>query len=96
VVFGVIDLHFDAYIFKRGLRGFGQQRQLLAGRVGQPADSQFDAVFLADTVAIGINPAGILQDLLGSSGIVGNGVDALPEGKAVWERADSGVALAFQ
>ena len=96
VVFGVIDLHFDPYILERSLRGLGQQRQFLTGRIGQPADGQLDAVFLADTVAIGINPAGILQDFLCLSGIIGNRVDSPSKGKAFGERAGSGVAVAFQ
>ena len=90
VILRTVDLDLDADLLERSLRGLGQQRQLLTGRVGQPADGQLLSVLLADAVAVRIDPAGLLQNGLGLRGIIGDRIDALAEGKAVGEGAGRG------
>ena len=91
VILRTVDLDLDADLLERSLRGLGQQRQLLTGRVGQPADGQLLSVLLADAVAVRIDPAGLLQNGLGLRGIIGDRIDALAEGKAVGEGAGRGI-----
>lgn len=87
VILGAVDLYVNADVLERGLRGFGQQGQLLTGRVGQPADRELDAVLFADAVAVGVDPAGGLQLGPGLIGIKGHGLNALTEREAVGEGA---------
>ena len=96
VILGAVDLYVNADVLERGLRGFGQQGQLLTGRVGQPADRELDAVLFADAVAVGVDPAGGLQLGFGLIGIKGHGLNALTEREAVGEGTGRGVAVAVE
>ena len=96
VILRAVDLNIHADPLERGLRRLGQQRKLLTGGISQPANSELDAILLANTIAIGVDPTGFLKDLLGLLGIIAFGLYALTKGEAVRESAGSGVAIAVE
>lgn len=78
--------------------GLGKQGQLLTAGIGQPANGQLGAVLFPDAVAIGVYPACIFQNRLGSFRVIGFGSDLLTAegGEAVGESTVSGNTVTIQ
>ena len=97
VVGRIVDINGNADILERSLGRLGQQWQLLAARIGQPFDDELLAIFLANAIAIGVNPTSLLQNRLGTFRVVLLGFNLIAaKGRTCREYAISREAIALQ
>ena len=81
-----VDLHLKADLAQGELDGLGEQRQLLPAGIGEPHDVEALAVLLAHAIAVGVDPAGLLQHPLCLLGVVAGGAHrVVAKSEVAWE-----------